>query len=147
MTHDLGDDDSERDFETLRGIRRVAVIGAGASGCPAARHLREHGLAVRVFERQAQAGGIWAWSPDVARLELPTPPPSRAAFDPARPEHGPFSPPNPVYANLSNNVPTSTMVVGCSFALRALRRRGALSSLDSPSSRSTVADSSLSGAR
>lgn len=117
-------------YQYPRPIRTVAVIGAGAAGCPAARQLREHGLKVRVFERQDRPGGVWNWSPDIAPpLSVPTPPPSRGAFKPVLPEVQPgptptfrphagdkrtlheFSPPNPVYKSLSNNVPTSTMVV------------------------------------
>ncbi|GFZ50283.1 hypothetical protein JCM24511_08039 [Saitozyma sp. JCM 24511] len=108
-------------------IRSVAVIGSGPSGLTASRHLSEAGLNVRIFERQAHAGGIWNWQADIAPpLAIPTPPPSTAAFSPALTEtttlHAPrriidplgkeralFSPPNPVYWSLSNNVPTNTM--------------------------------------
>jgi cation diffusion facilitator CzcD-associated flavoprotein CzcO len=37
----------------------TAVIGAGPSGLEAARLLRQHGLAVTVFERHTDVGGIW----------------------------------------------------------------------------------------
>lgn len=114
-------------------VRTVAVIGAGATGAPAARQLRDHGLDVKVFERQAVSGGVWNWSPEIAPpLSVPTPPPSRGAFTPVLPDdvgpqktsrpHGgdqrarwEFSPPNPVYWSLSNNVPTSTMAVRPSY--------------------------------
>lgn len=107
--------------------RSVALIGAGAVGLPCARHLREVGLDVRVFERQSGVGGIWNWSPDAGRpLSVPTPPPSRAAFEPrhGRRPAGAYTitdhvdkerqlarPSNPVYWTLSNNVPTTTMAV------------------------------------
>ncbi|KAL7419272.1 hypothetical protein Q5752_006109 [Cryptotrichosporon argae] len=110
-------------------IRSVAVIGAGAASAPAARHLRDAGLAVRVFERQAKAGGIWNWSPELSHpLSVPTPAPSHGAFRPTaippavaagetvtipaewtRESRQAFSPANPVYSNLTNNVPTTTM--------------------------------------
>lgn len=45
--------------QTLKGVRSVAVIGAGVSGILATRYLREAGLDVTVFERNHQAGGIW----------------------------------------------------------------------------------------
>ncbi|WVQ72197.1 hypothetical protein IAR50_001743 [Cryptococcus sp. DSM 104548] len=104
-----------------RPIRTVAVVGSGPSGTPAARQLKEAGLNVRVFERQDKPGGIWNWKTDsVLPLSVPTPPPSRGAFtpvireggvydDPERHERTLFSPPNPCYWNLSNNVPTTTM--------------------------------------
>jgi phytoene dehydrogenase-like protein len=37
--------------------KRVAVIGAGVSGVTSAKHLKERGLEVVVFERSRQAGG------------------------------------------------------------------------------------------
>ncbi|HUZ03360.1 MAG TPA: NAD(P)-binding domain-containing protein [Thermomicrobiaceae bacterium] len=39
--------------------RRVAVIGAGASGLAAAKCLLDEGLEPLVFERRAEIGGIW----------------------------------------------------------------------------------------
>jgi cation diffusion facilitator CzcD-associated flavoprotein CzcO len=128
----MGDaDDSQSKYHTFAPLRTVAVVGLGASGAPATRHLRDAGLAVTAFERQSVAGGIWNWRPEVGRpLGVPTPPPSRGAFTPVFPSDlrlgekreivsedadgglgARFSPPNPVYASLSNNVPTSTMVV------------------------------------
>jgi len=39
--------------------KRVAVIGAGVSGVVSAKHLKESGIEVVVFERSKQAGGNW----------------------------------------------------------------------------------------
>lgn len=112
--------------QTFSNVRTVAVIGSGPSGAPAARHLRDAGLKVRVFERQSVAGGIWNWRPETTLpLSVPTPPPSRGAFAPIevlgpservyqdvnRSIREEFCPANPVYASLSNNVPTTTMAV------------------------------------
>jgi hypothetical protein len=112
-------------------VRTVAIVGCGPAGAPAARHLRDLGLEVTIFERQAESGGVWGFSSVVAPpLAVPTPPPSTGAFFPAEPdapasstpqsrvvpdEDGKknlyFNPPNPVYLSLTNNVPASTMEV------------------------------------
>ncbi|KAI8644725.1 hypothetical protein BD408DRAFT_412797 [Parasitella parasitica] len=43
-------------------IKKVAVIGAGHSGLVSARHLKEAGFTVRVFDRNSTVGGIWLYS-------------------------------------------------------------------------------------
>ncbi len=40
--------------------KRVVVIGAGVSGVVSAKHLKDSGLEVVVFERSKQAGGNWS---------------------------------------------------------------------------------------
>jgi hypothetical protein len=47
---------------------RVCVVGAGAAGLCAARHLLERGLAVDVLERESDIGGIWNAALPVARV-------------------------------------------------------------------------------
>lgn len=127
---------SEEQFHHFnRSVRNVAIIGSGPSGTPAARHLRDAGLNVRVFERQDKPGGIWNWRPSASLpLSVPTPPPSVGAFTPVirgngvyedsgRVERARFSPPNPCYWSLNNNVPTSTMAVSFfshTFGIRCL---------------------------
>src|SRR5215470_12455347 len=44
----------------LAKIRRVAIIGAGASGLATARVLLAQGLDCTVFERRTTLGGVWA---------------------------------------------------------------------------------------
>ena len=44
--------------------RRVAVIGAGAGGLSAARHLRQDGHQVTVFEAGSHVGGLWVYDND-----------------------------------------------------------------------------------
>ena len=39
--------------------KRAAVIGAGVSGVTSAKHLKEAGIEVFVFERSRQVGGNW----------------------------------------------------------------------------------------
>ncbi|KAL1411119.1 hypothetical protein Q8F55_002069 [Vanrija albida] len=117
-------------FSFERPIRKVALIGVGAAGATAVRHLRDAGLEVHAYERQGKAGGVWNWQPDVAPpLSVPTPAPSVGAFTPELPstplgsspaeptthdisneDRLKFNPPNPVYWNLTNNVPTTAMV-------------------------------------
>lgn len=46
--------------QQLPEIQSVAVIGAGISGILTTRYLSEAGLDVTVFERNAEAGGIWS---------------------------------------------------------------------------------------
>ncbi|KAG2193831.1 hypothetical protein INT47_004698 [Mucor saturninus] len=66
-------------FVFKKPIKNVAVIGAGPSGLPSARHLRDAGMNVRVFERKSDVGGIWNYS-DTAPLKpkIPTSRVSRA---------------------------------------------------------------------
>jgi len=44
--------------------RRVAVIGAGAAGLCAAKHLLNSGLEVTVYEMGSQVGGLWVYEND-----------------------------------------------------------------------------------
>lgn len=74
-------------FRFDKRIRRVAVIGAGASGLPCVRHLTEAGLEVCCYERQSIPGGIWNWVAKPGRpLAIPSPAPSKAAFTPRTPD-------------------------------------------------------------
>ena len=45
-------------------MRRAAVIGAGAAGLCAARHLRSAGLDVTVYELGSRVGGLWVYGND-----------------------------------------------------------------------------------
>src|SRR5215813_4128001 len=44
----------------LSSIRRVAIVGAGASGLATARILLAQGFDCTIFERRAALGGVWA---------------------------------------------------------------------------------------
>src|ERR1700674_2377357 len=44
--------------------RRVAVIGAGAAGLCAAKHLLSRGIHVTVYELGSKIGGLWAYEND-----------------------------------------------------------------------------------
>lgn len=51
---------SGTDFSAmLPAISKVAVIGAGAAGLPAAQRLRDYGIEVKIFERNSVPGGGW----------------------------------------------------------------------------------------
>ena len=45
-------------------MKHAAVIGAGAAGLSAAKHLLASGIAVTVFEMGSQIGGLWAYEND-----------------------------------------------------------------------------------
>ncbi|KAM3429129.1 hypothetical protein MY4824_008439 [Beauveria thailandica] len=100
--------------------RRVAVIGAGASGVFTAAHLIAHGLDVEVFERNAAPGGVWLYSDRAAT------PPSFPSMKPSMADMADLAgsggqdeeditlqraPPGPCYRNLKTNVPTQLMAV------------------------------------
>ncbi|OAQ99784.1 hypothetical protein LLEC1_06516 [Akanthomyces lecanii] len=97
--------------------RRVAVLGAGASGVFSAAHLIASGIEVEVFERNAAPGGIWLYD---ERPALPPPFPSMKPSEADRPWLGSEdeeeialrrAPPGPCYENLRTNVPTQLMAV------------------------------------
>ena len=98
-------------------IKRVAVIGGGPSGVPAARHLREAGLEVVIYEHQSQVGGVWNYKEDASTLVVPSPPPVTGAFVPATFDNGitEMDTSTPCYLNLTNNVPTRTMGVSWNY--------------------------------
>ncbi len=48
-------------------IKRFAVIGAGAAGLCAAKHLVESGIDVTIFEIGSQIGGLWVYENDNGR--------------------------------------------------------------------------------
>ena len=50
-----------------KGSKRVAVIGAGASGLCAAKYLLHSGFDVTVFEIGSQIGGMWCYQNDSGR--------------------------------------------------------------------------------
>jgi cation diffusion facilitator CzcD-associated flavoprotein CzcO len=44
--------------------RRIAVIGAGAAGLCAAKHLKAKGFEVTIFELGSRVGGLWVYGND-----------------------------------------------------------------------------------
>jgi NAD(P)-dependent dehydrogenase (short-subunit alcohol dehydrogenase family) len=51
-----------RDLVTM--TRRIAVIGAGAAGLCAAKHLKAKGFEVTIFELGSRVGGLWVYGND-----------------------------------------------------------------------------------
>ncbi|QIN77477.1 SidA/IucD/PvdA family monooxygenase [Rubrobacter marinus] len=79
-------------------VERMAVIGAGAAGLCAAKHLLERGFAVTVFEMGSQVGGLWVYENDNARspaylsLRINSEPRATQFHDFPFPEDYPFNP-------------------------------------------------------
>src|SRR5215208_4504262 len=48
----------------VRAAPEVAVIGAGSSGLPVVKAVRELGVAVECFERGSDVGGLWRYDSD-----------------------------------------------------------------------------------
>lgn len=42
--------------------RKVVVIGAGVAGLCAAKHAKQNGFDVTVYEQTGQIGGIWVYT-------------------------------------------------------------------------------------
>ncbi|KAI3706950.1 hypothetical protein L6452_25056 [Arctium lappa] len=76
--------------------RDVAVIGAGAAGLAAARHLRREGHSVVVFERESLVGGTWIYTNNTE--------PDPLGIDPTRPVVH-----SSLYASLRTNLPREAM--------------------------------------
>ena len=47
--------------------QKFAVIGAGAGGLAAARHLKDQGVLVTLFEIGSRIGGLWVYENDSGR--------------------------------------------------------------------------------
>ena len=52
-------------MEDLGDKKRVAIIGAGASGLPAIKCVKEEGMIPVCFERTDDIGGLWNFSPEI----------------------------------------------------------------------------------
>ncbi|KAF8312913.1 FAD/NAD(P)-binding domain-containing protein [Clavulina sp. PMI_390] len=75
-------------------IRRVAVIGAGASGLQAAAALIDQGFEVRLFERTPGSGGNWQYSDNEVPIPASYPDGSKlvnSSYHPDIPPHVPYS--------------------------------------------------------
>ncbi|KAI8995016.1 hypothetical protein BDB01DRAFT_775022 [Pilobolus umbonatus] len=107
-------------FVFKKSIKNVAVIGAGVSGLSSARHMRDLGISVRVFERNPSVGGVWLYNEErPIKPEIPTP--SMVFPDQSnnvgenhsskdKPEVKEFMlgkyPPSPCYRDMCNNIPS-----------------------------------------
>ena len=45
-------------------MKKIAILGAGAAGLCAAKHLTTNGFDVTVFEKGTQIGGLWVYEND-----------------------------------------------------------------------------------
>ncbi|KNA16673.1 hypothetical protein SOVF_087100 [Spinacia oleracea] len=80
-------------------LKKVAVVGGGAAGLVVARELRREGHKVVVFERGAQSGGTWVYSPEIESDPL--------GLDPTRKiVH------SSLYSSLRTNLPREVMGFG-----------------------------------
>lgn len=52
----------DRGLLSGRPIERIGIVGAGFAGLTAARYLKEFGFETVIFEKDDQAGGVWASS-------------------------------------------------------------------------------------
>jgi hypothetical protein len=82
-------------FHPSDSNKRIAVIGAGASGLVAARECLRQGFQVRVFEKSDHIGGVWKYSSDVEDDLL--------GQNPKQPLHG------SLYESLLTNLPRKLM--------------------------------------
>lgn len=46
----------------MSDVKKIAVIGAGASGICAAKHSIQHGYDVTVYEQTSNIGGLWVYT-------------------------------------------------------------------------------------
>lgn len=51
-----------RKYATMGAVKKIAVIGGGASGICAAKHSLQHGYQVTVFEQTSNIGGLWVYT-------------------------------------------------------------------------------------
>ncbi|KAK7207052.1 hypothetical protein BZA70DRAFT_252658 [Myxozyma melibiosi] len=106
-------------------IKRVAVIGAGASGLAAAKALVEEQAfdEIKIFERNAVAGGLWNYN-DFTDKEITVPSlDTEAQFAPAKDGEGKVVGwPTAAYDSLTTNVPGEIMM----YLNPAFKREGTL---------------------
>jgi dimethylaniline monooxygenase (N-oxide forming) len=48
----------------MQESKKIAVIGAGASGLPAIKICLEHGFEPVCFEKSGDIGGLWRYKPE-----------------------------------------------------------------------------------
>ncbi|KAK9455370.1 hypothetical protein V1511DRAFT_500269 [Dipodascopsis uninucleata] len=95
---------------TIKTIKRVAVIGAGASGLVGAKALLEENAfsKIRIFERNGKAGGVWQYTGDYhGSYSIPSLDPN-TKLDPQS-TNGFKTWPTPAYDQLTTNIPWEIM--------------------------------------
>ncbi|CAG8491143.1 5559_t:CDS:2, partial [Ambispora leptoticha] len=113
-------------YEFPKRMKRVCVIGAGAAGLITTKNLRDEGLEVNVYERNAQLGGVWCYfdKPDVRStfpqtspffdtlLEVPSILPAKTIHVSSKNSHDnkvPEEYATPLYKDLHTNFPHQLM--------------------------------------
>ncbi|BFZ59951.1 monooxygenase [Saitoella coloradoensis] len=93
-----------------RRARRVAIIGAGASGLTAARAFIAEGISnIRIFERRSEIGGSWIYTDETPN---PSPVPRvnpQEEDEPLRKDGVPVWP-SPMYKYLHTNIPAQKLM-------------------------------------
>lgn len=102
----------------LPKIDKVAIIGAGPSGCATAKALLSEGLRPTLFEQQSTFGGVWNYTPETKsrlhKVPLEDPngedDPVEGLPDSSGEGTGRRVIMNPVYASLETNIPKTLMI-------------------------------------
>lgn len=57
----------------MKGIKKIAIIGAGPAGLVAAKNSLDFGHEVIVYERNSVVGGLWVYTDQIGNDEFGIP--------------------------------------------------------------------------